>query len=90
MLERKIMGKVKKVSIPESLTDAAREVVESRPSSIEQQIELWLRVGKRTCECLTEEEVTKLLFGVAKVRCVQKVDVTLPATSPENGSSNFS
>lgn len=87
MLKERMMGKVKKVSIPEVLTDAAREVIESRPSSIDQQIELWVRVGKRTCECLTDEEVTKLLFGVAKVRCIEKMDVTLPATSSEDVES---
>ncbi len=75
------MGDKQKIRISTFLAEAAQEAVDSHPKTTEEQIEQWIRVGKRTCSCLTEDETTQFLFGVASVKYVEKQDVTLPSTS---------
>lgn len=61
-----------KIKLGESLVQSAENHLVNVPKTVEEQIELWARLGRAAAENLTESQILKLLCGDADIRVIEK------------------
>tara|TARA_Y100001001_G_C7873741_1_gene262104 strand:- start:219 stop:428 length:210 start_codon:yes stop_codon:yes gene_type:complete len=61
-----------KIKLCESLVQSAENHLVNVPKTVEEQIELWARLGRAAAENLTESQILKLLCGDADIRVIEK------------------
>ncbi len=63
-----------KIKLCDSLIQSAENHLINTPKTVEEQIELWARLGRAVAQQLTDNQILQLMSGAATVKLEEKFD----------------